>query len=303
MPAAELVDVARIWDRAPHNAFTDLTRYRGRWFCAFREGEKHASADGALRVLTSSDGRVWTSAALLRSASGDLRDPKLAITPDGQLMLTGASALHQPAAARHQTLAWFSTDGARWQGPDEIGEPDMWLWRVTWREAMAYGIAYNTTGQRFVRLYSSRDGRKFAPLVDRLAESGFPNESSILFLPDATALCLMRRETAAAQLGISSTPYRDWKWHDLGVKVGGPSMIQLPDQRIVGAGRLYDGKTRTALWWIDPHAGTLTEFLALPSGGDTSYPGMVWHQGLLWISYYSSHEGKTSIYLARVKIP
>ena len=37
-------------------------------------------------------------------------------------------------------------------------------------------------------------------------------------------------------------------------------------------------------------------------GGDTSYPGLLWHDGVLWVSYYSSHEGKTSIYLARVKV-
>jgi hypothetical protein len=43
--------------------------------------------------------------------------------------------------------------------------------------------------------------------------------------------------------------------------------------------------------------------LQLPSGGDTSYPGMVWHEGILWMSYYSSHEGKTSIYLARIRLP
>jgi len=55
--------------------------------------------------------------------------------------------------------------------------------------------------------------------------------------------------------------------------------------------------------WLDPQAGTLTEFLKLPSGGDTSYPGLVWHDGLLWVSYYSSHEGKTSVYLAKVKLP
>jgi hypothetical protein len=28
---------------------------------------------------------------------------------------------------------------------------------------------------------------------------------------------------------------------------------------------------------------------------------MVWHDGQLWISYYASHEGKSAIYLARVK--
>ena len=46
-----------------------------------------------------------------------------------------------------------------------------------------------------------------------------------------------------------------------------------------------------------------TPVLTLPSGGDCSYPGLVWHGGLLWMSYYSSHEGKSSIYLARVELP
>ena len=55
--------------------------------------------------------------------------------------------------------------------------------------------------------------------------------------------------------------------------------------------------------WVDVRSGSLEEFLKLPSGGDTSYPGLVVHERLLWVSYYSSHEGKTSIYLARVRLP
>ena len=46
----------------------------------------------------------------------------------------------------------------------------------------------------------------------------------------------------------------------------------------------------------------MTRLIKLPSGGDTSYPGMVWHNNMLYISYYSSHEAKTNIYLAKVKI-
>jgi hypothetical protein len=33
----------------------------------------------------------------------------------------------------------------------------------------------------------------------------------------------------------------------------------------------------------------------------SGYAGMVWYENMLWVSYYSSHEGKTSIYLAKVK--
>ena len=53
---------------------------------------------------------------------------------------------------------------------------------------------------------------------------------------------------------------------------------------------------------INRESGQLTELLKLPSGGDCSYPGLVFYQNELWVSYYSSHEGKTAIYLARVAL-
>ena len=74
------------------------------------------------------------------------------------------------------------------------------------------------------------------------------------------------------------------------------------DGRIVAAARLYDGGARTSLLWLDPESGKLAEFLKLPSGGDTSYAGLVWREDVLWVSYYSSHEGKTAIYLAKVRL-
>ena len=50
---------------------------------------------------------------------------------------------------------------------------------------------------------------------------------------------------------------------------------------------------------------TLTSYnpeLVLPSGGDSSYPGFAWHGGLVRTMYYSSHEGNTPIYLAKIRI-
>ena len=87
------------------------------------------------------------------------------------------------------------------------------------------------------------------------------------------------------------------------MKIGGPHMLRLPDGRLVAAVRLHDGGVRTSLCWIDPQSGKLAEFLKLPSGGDCSYAGLVFHTGLLWVSYYSSHEGRTAIYLAKIRLP
>ena len=302
---AEIVDVRKIWDAAPHNAFTDLTRFNGQWFCVFREGKAHVSPDGAVRVLSSPDGKAWASAAVITSTNADLRDPKIVVTPNKELMLTAAGALHPPAEHNHQTYVWFSRDGANWSAPFAIGDADMWLWRVTWHEANAYSVGYGTAAEHFVRLYTSSDGKAFKALIPKLFEEGYPNESSIVFEPNKTALCLLRRDgnPATGKLGMAKPPYTAWEWKDVGVKIGGPHMLRLPDGRLLACVRLYDGGARTSLAWIDWATGKLIEFQRLPSGGDSSYAGLVWHENLLWVSYYSSHEGKTSIYLARVKAP
>jgi hypothetical protein len=302
--SANLLEVRKIWDRAPHNAFTDLVRFKDHWFCVFREGKAHVSPDGALRIITSSDGEKWESAGLISSPTSDLRDAKITVTPDNQLMLCGAEALHDKSKHTHQSLAWFSKDGHTWSDPHKIGDPDFWLWRVTWHEGTAYGLGYACGQDKSVRLYSSKDGRTFATLVERLFDVGYPNEASLMFDGD-TGYCLLRRDGNAANglLGVSQPPYAQWDWKDIGQRIGGPHLMRLPDGRLVAAVRLHEGGVRTALAWIDPRTGKLSEFLKLPSGGDTSYAGLVWHDGLLWVSYYSSHEGKASIYLARVQVP
>ena len=302
---ATLVEVRRIWDAAEHNAFTDLIRFNDRWFCVFREGAGHVSPDGALRVIHSQDGQHWESAALITSEHADLRDAKITATPDGRLMLAGAESLHDKSSHSHQSVAWFSDDGFQWSEAVEIGDRDDWLWRVTWHDAVAYSVGYAVGKQnRRVRLYHSPDGRRFETLVSTLFDEGYPNETSIVF-DDQTAYCLLRRDGSSntGLIGTASPPYTDWQWRDLGVRIGGPHMLRLSDGRWLAAVRLYDRPVRTSLCWLDPEAGQLTEFLALPSGGDTSYAGLVEHDGLLWVSYYSSHEGKTSIYLAKVQLP
>ncbi|MCS7314972.1 MAG: exo-alpha-sialidase [Bryobacterales bacterium] len=298
---AELIEVRKIWDRAPHNAFTDLIRYRGRWWLAFREASRHVSPDGALRVLASPDGLRWEATARLEIPGRDLRDPKLAETPAGELMLTSYAVQREAPGSPGESVVWFSPDGRQWRGPERIGDPNLWLWRVTWHRDVAYAIGYN---REITRLYASRDGRRFEALVPELYAEGYANESAIRFLPDGAALCLLRRDggTRTALLGASRPPYTDWSWKDLGVRVGGPNLIRLPDGRWLAAVRLYDGRERTSLCWLDAEAGRLEEFLVLPSGGDTSYAGLVFHEGLLWVSYYSSHEGKSSIYVAKIRL-
>ncbi|MBM0235157.1 exo-alpha-sialidase [Micromonospora sp. STR1_7] len=302
-PTAEVTAVRRIGDSAPHSAFTDLVRHAGSWFCAFREAATHLSDDGVIRVLTSTDGRCWTSAAVIRQADVDLRDPRFVRRPDGRLQLFAAAAVGQ-SAKTFETVTWLSADGHDWGEATPVGEPGVWVWRAAWHGDALYGVGYATRDPRFARLYRSTDGVDLQPWVPMLFEGGYPNESGLVFDPDGTAFCLLRRDgdDATAQLGRALPPYREWSWTDLGVQVGGPTLLRLPDGRLLAGVRLLDGEVRTAVCVVDPDRGELTELVALPSGGDTSYPGLVWHDDLLWVSYYSSHEGRTCVYLAEVSL-
>lgn len=299
-------DSAKIWDLAPHSAFTDLIRFKGQWLCVFREGRGHVSADGSIRVISSRDGQSWNSMARLTMTGLDLRDPKISVTPKGELMLIAAGAHRErdnQTPVPHDSLVWFSRDARGWGEPAKIGDPNFWIWRATWQKGTAYAVGYETmTRDGIARLYSSSNGRVFDSLVPEFYKAGFPNEAAIRFKKDGTALCLLRRdgEPKSALLGASRPPYKDWEWKDLGTRVGGPNFVEIPGGKLIGAVRLYDGKTRTSIVEIDP-AGTVRELETLPSSGDSSYAGLVWEAGELWISYYSSHEGKSAIYLARWK--
>jgi len=312
--SVEVIEVNRIWDKAPHNAFTDLVRWQDAFYCAFREGRGHVSTDGRIRILESKDADTWTSAALISLESYDLRDAHLSVTPDGRLMLLGGAAPREKdnQSAPTGTFVSFSTDGRRWTEPQIAVEPGRWLWCVTWNKGKAYGVSY-TAGKgadRYLDLLVSSDGINYEQHVTRLLEQGYPTEVTLRFDSEGTCYALVRRDRrgddpSSALLGVSRPGYKQWQWKDLGPEFngfGGPNFIRIPGGHWLAAGRMHDGGAHTAICYIDVENGTMTKLAKLPSGGDTSYPGMVWHNNMLYVSYYSSHEGKTSIYLAKVKI-
>ncbi len=320
----QLVSVAKIWDGAAHNAFTDLIRWRGKWYCTFREADGHVGGDGKLRVLESNDGDRWEPVALIEEQGIDLRDPKLSITPDDRLMIVAGGSVYRGGKTLlgMQPRVTFSADGRAWTPTQRVLSEGDWLWRVTWHEGKAYGVAYraaeragkeaqeaaksseplsNEPADWKLKLVVSGDGVRY-DLLTHLGVPGHANETTLRFLPDGEMLALVRREAGNTfgWIGSSKPPYRDWKWHETKHRLGGPNFIRLEGGDLWAASRAYPGGAKTVLARMsrDSYAPVLT----LPSGGDTSYPGLVFHDDLLWISYYSSHEGKSSINLAMVRL-
>ena len=303
-----LVSVNKLWERAKHNAFTDLCEFNQQVFCCFREAHNHVSADGKIRILRLNKHGGVSGQYQLMLTNIDLRDPKLSVSADGQLLLI-AYARHTDLQNRTldaQPICWLSPDGHSWSSHRFFGDHHWWLWRLRWHQQKAYGFAYNRA-QQALHFYSGHPRRTFhqhKAQVLSLAKHGlgYPNESDLLFTQDEKCYAIVRRDadTFSAQLGVARPPYKQWQWHDLGEHIGAPCMLKMNDKQVLVGGRLFQrGSPKTALWQVDLTSKTLKLLHILPSAGDTSYPGLVHTNGQIWLSYYSSHAGKSKIYLAK----
>ncbi len=312
----KLLESYKIWDSSPYSAFTDLIRHHDQFLCTFRESDSHQDGEnGKIRILTSPDGKNWESVALIAEEGVDLRDPKLSIKPDGTLMLLlgGTITDKNGNVVNRQSRVAFSHDGAEWTPLTPILTENEWLWRVTWHDGRAYGIAYDAhlKNEWTVNLYVSSDGINY-DLVTPLDIKHFPNEATIRFAETGEMYVLLRAGKSVksyAWFGMSEPPYTAFAWKRIKQVFGGPDFVIAPEHQFWAAGRVYikeeDNKyqEKTGLVNLSDAANPDNLFLVPSGGDDTGYPGMVLDGKILWMSYYSSQDGTPSIYIAKILLP
>lgn len=311
--------VKQIWSNGSHCAFTSIERFKGRYYCTFREGATHifdsnGKAEGKVRILASEDGEKWETVAFIGKEGFDLRDPKLSVTPEGKLMVTiGGSIYRNRKLEGCVPHVMFSEDGTTFSTPQPM-ELDKkmhtghdWLWRVTWYDGVGYGISYSKASNNEIKIHlmKTTDGVKYE-LVKSFNHDGYPNEATVRFLPDGRMAILLRRDGGDyhAMWGLSQAPYTDWEWKKLEFGLGGPDFIVLDDDHLVAGGRTFHiGSAAHTTLFTGKNNGQFVDRIVLPSGGDNSYPGLLISGNELWVSYYSTHETKNaSIYLAKIPL-
>ena len=304
-----IISVERIWDRAVHNAFTGLIDFNGKLYCTFRESDGHVSEiNGTIRVIASDDGQNWYSVAHLVERGTDLRDPQLSITHDNRIMLNIAGSVYTNGKLEGMIpkVSFSDNEGMNFSVPVKIIIDDKvktgldWLWRATWNQGKAFATIYQPGKDKSVHLIVSEDGITYKFISTFNVNGG--NETTLRFTPDNKMIAVVRRDKERnGSIGISEPPYNNWKWNELEYRLGGPDLMILKDGTMICASREYppDHNEKTILAKVDLD-GSFTKLLTFPSGGDCSYPGLVMRDDLLYMSYYSSHEEKTAIYLAKI---
>ena len=319
------IQISKIWDYSEHNAFTDLIRFKNRFYCSFREGAGHAGGkgqSGKVRILTSKDGKKWESIALLEVDGVDLRDPKLSVTPSKKIMVIMAGVTFDKTNFLEQlypVVSFSDRSGKLFSSPEKavldrsITPSKDWAWRVDWHNGIGYAINYqlkeNLPNRSLLKkdawliyLMKTVDGKYFEK-VAQLAVLDLPNEATIRFDKNNTAYVVVRKE-AGDKMGVlakSNFPYTNWEYTNLTFRLGGPNFIFYGKNKLIVGTRWYEKSAVTGILVTDLD-GNILKTIKLPSGGDNSYTGLLLYKKKLWVSYYSSHEGKTQIYLAEIPL-
>ena len=326
LPDVKVTNIRRVFHNGEHNAFTDLVRFRDRFYLTFRscpDGHMvHPTA--SVIIMASDDARHWEQVHQFHVKDRDTRDPHFLVFQDKLFVYTGtwySGATTIPIKDYdlnlHLGYAAWSEDGANWHSPVLLeGTFGHYIWR-----ANTYGNTAYLCGRRKVNfdvgprgegdaveslMLESDDGLIWRKRAVFQEVNG--DETAFQFESDGSIIAIGRRGRANAQLLHSQPPYIEWNRQDLDRHVGGPLIARWGDRYVVGGRKsIGDNRPRTSMYWLSD--GALLEFAELPSGGDTSYPGFVELSPTRAImSWYSSHEiddeGKaiTAIYMADLEI-
>lgn len=320
-PTLRVTSIRQIYNDGLHNAFTDLCWFQDRLYLTFRNcPDGHmVFPSSKIRVLSSVDGQSWTPVFSFSVPDRDVRDPHFLVFKDTLFVYTGTwwCESERPKHRdinQHVGFAVWSRDGQTWQGPQCLeGTFGHYIWRTATHGGKAYlcgrrrkdfvQIGEDESPSKVIQsaLLESEDG-----LVWRtrslFAESD-GDETAFLFRKGGKILAIVRGPGGSpAQICSSSPPYQQWDRSFLSRNIGGPLLTEWKGHLLVAGRKTDSGQDpKTALSWLID--GQLEEILELPSGGDNSYPGFVTldrNRGLL--SYYSSHEGPSSIYLADLEL-
>ena len=145
-PKVRIESVRRVFHNGEHNAFTDLIRFKGRYYLTFRScPDGHmVFPTSSIIVLSSEDGRDWKQVNRFSVPKRDVRDPHFLAYDDKLFVYSGTWDCGGTMEQRRETNmllgygAW-SEDGEEWQGPAMLeGTYGHYVWRAASHGGKAY---------------------------------------------------------------------------------------------------------------------------------------------------------------------
>ena len=326
LPKVKVTNVRRVFHNGQHNAFTDLVRFKDKFYLTFRScPDGHmVHPTSSIIILSSTDTKQWKQVYRFSVKKRDTRDPHFFVFKGKLFVYTGTWYSGETTLKyedydlnKHLGYAAWSEDGQNWYSPIMLeGTFGHYIWRANTFNGRAYlcgrrkkNFAVGPRGETSIvesAMLESDDGLIWRTRA--LFQEVDGDETAFQFETDGSIIAVGRRGRDNAQLLRSKPPYTQWQREDLDRYIGGPLLVRWGSRYVVGGRKnIGDEGPKTSMCWMVN--GQLHEFAELPSGGDNSYPGFIEiNPSRAVMSWYSSHEkdadGKTitAIYMADLEV-
>ena len=179
LPRVRVASVRLAFHNGEHNAFTDLVRFKGKFYLTFRscpDGHMvHPTA--SIIILVSDDTKEWRQVHRFHVEHRDTRDPHFLVFRDKLFVHTGTwysgpttIAVKDYDLNKHLGYAAWSDDGMKWHSPVMLeGTFGHYIWR-----AAALGDKAYLCGRRNINfdITARGEGRRVQSLIDSKATTG-----------------------------------------------------------------------------------------------------------------------------------
>jgi hypothetical protein len=296
------LEVRKVYANGKHNAFTALRRFKGDLYLAFRAGDGHNSATADVLVLRSKDGKDWKEIFKFDVAKDD-RDPQMIVHQERLF-------LYSPAMNGKALDTWLTTttDGGKWSEPVKVYETQFILWKPTVHDGVFYATAHkkdeSSNGKgREVHFVTSADGVKWEK-VSTIRAGNWESETTLYFDDKSHVTAFLRQKYGSprAQVLESDPPYTAWTSRSAGVPLFGGHSVHTFKGVTYLLSRYPAPEKKFGSTIYTFADGKLTRYCDMPSAGDCAYAEAVEDGANMLVSYYSTHEDATNIYLAIVPL-
>lgn len=317
-------NVRAAFNNGEHNAFTDLTWFKGHIYLTFRScPDGHmVFPTSRIIVLKSSTGKRWTQVYAFSVKDRDTRDPHFAQLNGTLFVYTGTwyCGPNKPKVGNINQMLGYGVnteDGNDWSSPFILeGTYGHYVWRTATYKNQVYMCGRRTRDYAELKdlqnrakllqsqILSSHDGKRFLPVGTFQEKNG--DETAFMFDDTGAITAVARRGRGTAELIRLSANFQVTARSELDRYIGGPFIGRFADHTLVAGRNIVDGVAKMVICTlVDGKLNTLCE---LPAGGDCSYPSLIQLcPGCVLVSYYSSHEKDkdgnptTNIYLAELE--
>ncbi|MHA1276798.1 MAG: hypothetical protein ACTSQI_09750 [Candidatus Helarchaeota archaeon] len=206
------IEYEKVGGLGRHNAFTDLTYWKGQFFLTFRMAPSHGSHNNPqIAIYSAPDAQNWTLQKTFRTNASDIRDPHFGIVHDKLFVYIITKFDNGSLTTQYS----YSINGTDWCSLQNVNPSGVRFWRPKTQDNMTWFIP--SIRSNLVELWNSTDGTNWTK-ISIISDRPGADETEIEFSENGSLIATTRLQSSTilgdnsqtTLISYTTPPYESW---------------------------------------------------------------------------------------------